>query len=84
MLRPRGRMVAYVTLATELLEPGEAGALVDAMALVPESLDSATLESAAEDGVAVLLERLDGGAVVIDREDAETGGFQSGEGGAAR
>jgi SAM-dependent methyltransferase len=50
VLRPRGRMVAYVTLATELLEPGEAGALVDAMALAPESLDSATLESAAEEG----------------------------------
>ena len=50
VLRPGGRMVAYVTLATELLEPREAGALVDALALVPESLDAAALESAADEG----------------------------------
>ena len=37
-------MLAYVTLATELLEPREAERLFEALAIVPESVDSAGLE----------------------------------------
>lgn len=47
VLRPGGRMLAYVTLATELLEPRERALLVSAVALVPESLDAQHVESAA-------------------------------------
>jgi ubiquinone/menaquinone biosynthesis C-methylase UbiE len=47
VLRPRGRMLAYVTLATEQLEPRERSLLVAATALVPESLDAASVEAAA-------------------------------------
>ena len=49
VLRPHGALVAYVTLATERLEPREADALVAAMALRRDSLDPARLESAARD-----------------------------------
>jgi SAM-dependent methyltransferase len=48
VLRPGGRMLAYVTLATERLEPREAESLIRATALVPESLEAANLERAAE------------------------------------
>ena len=44
ILRPGGRMLAYVTLATELLEPREAERLVQALAIVPESVDPTGLE----------------------------------------
>jgi SAM-dependent methyltransferase len=55
VLRPGGRMVAYVTLATDRLEPREATLLVEATALVRDSLDPAHLESAAaEAGLAEL------------------------------
>jgi SAM-dependent methyltransferase len=47
VLRPRGRMVTYVTLATDQLEPREKRLLVNATALVPESLDPAQIEAAA-------------------------------------
>lgn len=47
VLRPAGRMVAYMTLATELLEPRERELLVSAVALVSESLDAAHVEAAA-------------------------------------
>lgn len=47
ILAPGGRMVAYVTLATELLEPREAAWLADALALVPASLEAERIESAA-------------------------------------
>jgi len=47
VLRPGGRLVAYVTLATELLEPRERAMLVSATALIPESLDAAHVESCA-------------------------------------
>jgi SAM-dependent methyltransferase len=62
VLRPGGRMVAYVTLRTELLEPKEAAMLVDAMALVPESLDTAHVEESARAAglVPVAVERLGG------------------------
>jgi len=62
VLRPGGRMVTYVTLATDLLEPRESALLVDATALVRDSLDAAHVESAAaEAGLTQLqLHRLGG------------------------
>ena len=48
VLRPGGRMLAYVTLRTELLEPKEATMVTDALALVPESLDAAHVEESAK------------------------------------
>ncbi len=62
VLRPGGRMVAYVTLETELLEPREAAELAAGMALVRESLDPRHLEQAASSAglVAVTVERLGG------------------------
>src|SRR5262249_7963152 len=39
VLRPRGRMLTYVTLATERLEPDEKRMLATATAVVPESFD---------------------------------------------
>ena len=44
ILRPGGRMLAYVTLATELLEPREAERLFEALAIFPEGVDSAGVE----------------------------------------
>jgi SAM-dependent methyltransferase len=55
VLVPGGRMLAYVTLATELLEPREAAALADGLALVPESLDGRALERAADDAALALV-----------------------------
>jgi sarcosine/dimethylglycine N-methyltransferase len=49
VLRPGGRMLAYVTCATELLEPREEGALFGALAIVPESTRPAALERHAAD-----------------------------------
>ena len=49
VLRPQGRMVAYVTLATDLLEPGEKSLLVNATALIAESIDAAHVETAARE-----------------------------------
>lgn len=48
VLRPGGALLAYVTLATQRLEPDEAGELVRGLALQRSSLDAAQLESAAE------------------------------------
>jgi SAM-dependent methyltransferase len=45
VLKPGGRMVAYITLATDLLEPGERAWLSDALALV--NLDADRVEAAA-------------------------------------
>lgn len=47
VLRPGGRMLTYLTLATDLLEPRERSLLVRATALIPESLDVAHVEAAA-------------------------------------
>jgi SAM-dependent methyltransferase len=58
VLVPGGRMVAYVTLATDLLEPVEAASLVYALALAPESLDPDRVESAAADAGFALLEKI--------------------------
>jgi SAM-dependent methyltransferase len=44
VLRPGGRMIAYVTCATDLLEAREAVALFGALAIVPESTDPAGIE----------------------------------------
>jgi SAM-dependent methyltransferase len=44
VLRPGGRMIAYVTCATDLLEAHEAAGLFDALAIVPESTDPAGIE----------------------------------------
>ena len=44
ILRPGGQLLAYVTCATDLLEPREAAALFDALAIVPESTDPDALE----------------------------------------
>ncbi len=60
VLRPGGALLAYVTLATERLEPFEAEELVRGLALRPSSLDAARLETAAEAAGLVLrsVERL--------------------------
>lgn len=44
ILRPGGRMLVYVTCATELLEPREAEALFNATAVVPESTQPEIIE----------------------------------------
>jgi SAM-dependent methyltransferase len=44
ILRPGGQMLAYISCATDLLEPGEAAALFDAVAVVPESAQPEALE----------------------------------------
>jgi SAM-dependent methyltransferase len=49
ILRPGGHMLAYVTCATEALEPREARELFAAVAIVPESADSSVVERRAED-----------------------------------
>ena len=48
ILRPGGRMLAYVTCATESLEPHEAKELFDALAIPHESTDPRVLEARAE------------------------------------
>jgi len=62
VLRPGGRMVAYVTLATDLLEPRERAELVAATATADASFDAAALEAAAADAglTQVSVERLGG------------------------
>lgn len=47
VLAPGGRMVAYVTLATERLESRERAELVNASALAPDSIDPERLAAAA-------------------------------------
>ena len=49
VLRSGRRMLTYVTLATEWLEPLEKSLLVAATALVPESLEAAHVEASARD-----------------------------------
>lgn len=57
LLRPGGQMVAYVTCTTERLEPQEAAALFDALAIVPESTQAAALERHARDAGLTLVSR---------------------------
>ena len=47
VLRPGGRMIAYVTLATELLEPRERAELVEGAAVNPGSFTARAVEAAA-------------------------------------
>jgi SAM-dependent methyltransferase len=47
VLRPGGAMVAYVTLATERLEPNEAADVARLAAIVPESFTATGIEAAA-------------------------------------
>jgi SAM-dependent methyltransferase len=47
VLRPRGKLLAYVTVATRRLEPLEAAELADALALERDSLDGSALKAAA-------------------------------------
>jgi SAM-dependent methyltransferase len=47
ILRPGGRMIAYVTCSTDLLEPREAAWLFGALAMVPESTDPSAIEASA-------------------------------------
>jgi SAM-dependent methyltransferase len=54
VLRPGGALLAYVTLATDRLEPQEREWLVSALALHREGLDGTTLEAAAADAGLVL------------------------------
>jgi sarcosine/dimethylglycine N-methyltransferase len=62
VLRPGGRMLAYVTLATDLLEPRERADLIEAAAVAPGSFDATSIEVAAADaGLAeVSVEQLGG------------------------
>ena len=48
ILRPGGHMLAYVTCATQTLEPREAEALFDAVAIVPESTVPSVVERRAQ------------------------------------
>jgi ubiquinone/menaquinone biosynthesis C-methylase UbiE len=47
VLRPGGAMVAYVTLATDRLEPREAAEIAELAAIAPESFTVARIEAAA-------------------------------------
>lgn len=49
VLRPGGAMVAYVTVATDRLEPRESDELSRAIALTPDGFDARRLEAAASD-----------------------------------
>jgi SAM-dependent methyltransferase len=55
VLRPGGAMIAYVTLATERLEPSEAAEVGAAAAIVPDSFTAVGIETAA--GAAGLVTR---------------------------
>jgi ubiquinone/menaquinone biosynthesis C-methylase UbiE len=62
VLRPGGRMVAYVTLATNLLEPRERAELVATAAVRDASFDPAAVEAAAAEAgfKQIAVERLGG------------------------
>jgi SAM-dependent methyltransferase len=49
VLRPGGAMVAYVTLATERLEPREAAEVAELAAVAPDSFSAVGIEAAAAD-----------------------------------
>jgi SAM-dependent methyltransferase len=49
VLRPGGAMIAYVTLASDRLEPREAAEIAELAAIVPESFTPAGIEAAAEE-----------------------------------
>jgi SAM-dependent methyltransferase len=78
VLRPGGRMLAYVTLATELLEEREANALFSAVAVRPQSVDGATVEAAAADAGLRLLSTTELGGEWRERM-VEDGTWNAGE-----
>jgi sarcosine/dimethylglycine N-methyltransferase len=57
ILRPGGQMLAYVTCRTDALEPREAAALFEAIAIVPESTDPEALERHAANAGLTLVSR---------------------------
>jgi SAM-dependent methyltransferase len=59
VLRPGGRMLAYVTCATDGLEPRERKALFDGLAIVPESVDPEVIERIAAAKGLTLVSRTD-------------------------
>jgi SAM-dependent methyltransferase len=59
ILRPGGQMLAYVTCATDSLEPREAEELFAALAIVRESTDPATLERRASDAGLALTSKIE-------------------------
>jgi SAM-dependent methyltransferase len=59
ILRPAGQMLAYVTCATDSLEPREADELFAALAIVPESTEPAILERRASDAGLTLTAKIE-------------------------
>ena len=57
ILRPGGQLLAYVTCGTDALEPREATALFDAIAIVPESTNPEALERHAANAGLTLVSR---------------------------
>jgi SAM-dependent methyltransferase len=57
ILRPGGHMLAYVTCATDTLEPREASELFHALAIVAESTEPSVLERRAQDAQLTLVSR---------------------------
>jgi SAM-dependent methyltransferase len=62
VLKPGGTMLAYVTCATDALEPREKQWLFDALAIVPESTDAATIEARAAGAGLTLLSKTELGS----------------------
>lgn len=57
VLRPGSQMLAYITCATESLEPNEAKELFDALAIPRESADSSVIEDRAENAGLTLVSK---------------------------
>ena len=57
ILKPGGRMLAYVTCSTDALEPREEAWLFDAVAIVPESTDPTVIETRAADAGLTLVSK---------------------------
>jgi SAM-dependent methyltransferase len=58
VLRPGGKMLVYQTFATDLLEPGEAARLYQALAVVPANMTTAAFEAACQ-GVGLRVDKRD-------------------------
>jgi SAM-dependent methyltransferase len=59
ILRPGGQMLAYVTCATQSLEPREGAELFDALAIVRDSTDPGTLERHASEAGLTLVSKIE-------------------------
>jgi SAM-dependent methyltransferase len=57
ILRPGGHMLAYVTCATDTLEPREARELFEAVAIIPDSTDPGTIERHSRDAGLTLVSK---------------------------